>query len=71
MTTEAIAKLKAEDPTIVHLDDLLLRRSTLYEDADKDEMQRAAVALGLEEPEMEGEIARCTPKLQALALEQK
>jgi glycerol-3-phosphate dehydrogenase len=71
MTTEAIAKLRAEDPTIVHLDDLLLRRSTLYEDADNNEMQRVAAALGLEEPEMAEEIARCTPKLQPLALEQK
>jgi len=70
LSLEKMQQIAAQDPTIVHLDDLILRRSTLWEDKGGD-LAAAAKALGLDEVQAEKEIARCAGKLAPLALEQQ
>lgn len=60
----------SNDGTVVHLDDLVLRRTTLWEQGNGAELGLAATgALGWNEEKGLRERDRCTPKLQPLALE--
>lgn len=66
---EKIQQLQAQDSTLVHLDDFILRRSTLWEEPAITDIEEAAAAFGWEDAVKTQEINRCTSRLQALALE--
>ncbi|MDK9708729.1 MAG: FAD-dependent oxidoreductase [Desulforhopalus sp.] len=60
---------RREDNSIVHLDDLVLRRTTLWEDGDPAALAAASASLGFEADKAAKELKKCTAALQPLALE--
>ncbi len=58
-----------QDGTIVHLDDLVLRRTTIWEQSDTATLTAASAALGWDATKAARELERCATKLQPLALE--
>jgi glycerol-3-phosphate dehydrogenase len=60
---------RREDNTALHLDDLVLRRTTLWEDGDQSALAAASAAMGFEADKTAKEIEKCSATLQPLALE--
>lgn len=69
ITKEKMQQLHAQDSSIVHLDDFILRRSSLWEESGDSHAEEAARAFGWEEQVIAQEVSRCAPMLQPLVLE--
>lgn len=66
---QQISWVQTEDKSVVHLDDLILRRTTLWEDGEKAPLHAVAASLGWDPAKCSKEETRCAAKLQPLALE--
>jgi glycerol-3-phosphate dehydrogenase len=66
---QQIEWVQSNDGTVVHLDDLVLRRTTLWEEGDKTSLDAASAVLGWDAAKSSKELERCAAKLQPLILE--
>ncbi len=66
---QQIEWVQSKDGTVVHLDDLVLRRTTLWEEGNQTSLDAASAALGWDAAKRSREQERCAAKLQPLILE--
>jgi glycerol-3-phosphate dehydrogenase len=67
--TEQLVAVQKIDKTVHHLDDLVLRRSTLWENGPRVALAELAEMLAWDEDRRQKELEGCTARLQPLALE--
>ena len=67
--TEQVAQVQQLDRTICHLDDAVLRRSTVWESGHQAVLGELAELISWDDDRRQKEIERCSARLQPLALE--
>lgn len=69
LSAEKMEQIKKQDPTIMHLDDFILRRSSLWEENGNDYAKTMADLFDWDDTTTEREVAGCAARLAPLVLE--